>query len=130
MVSFFFSSAFKISLMTLFFVFVLFSIQFAFSGCRFRIQKSKESTGRVVMWTLGIKYSYTLEVSGVLPFLFYEPFYYCASHIFLLTLLYRDHVFASLSQPAITCSKLTKETLEQNVKYIRRQWRCFGVFIV
>ena len=26
--------------------------------------------------------------------------------------------------------KLTMETLEQGVKYVQCQWRCFGVFIV
>ena len=26
----------------------------------------------------------------------------------------------SIAQPAITCSKLTKETLEQGVKYVQR----------
>ena len=42
------------------------------------------------------------------------------------------------SQSAITCSKLTTETLEPDVKYVqlplktpwRRQWRHFGVFAV
>ena len=28
-------------------------------------------------------------------------------------------LFTSSTQPAITCSKLTIETLEQNVKYVR-----------
>ena len=38
----------------------------------------------------------------------------------------------SISQPAITCSKLTIETLEQGVKYVQkiRHWRRSGVFIV
>ena len=37
----------------------------------------------------------------------------------------------SISQPALSCSKLTKETLEQGVKYVqRRQWRRSGFFIV
>ena len=43
------------------------------------------------------------------------------------------------TQPAITCSKLTIETLEQSVKYVqsqkkkiheRRHWRRSGIFIV
>ena len=35
------------------------------------------------------------------------------------------------SQPLFTCSKLTKETLEQSVKYVRtQQWRRSGIFIV
>ena len=38
-----------------------------------------------------------------------------------------------LSQPAILCSKLTIETLEQGMKYVpntSRQWRHSGIFIV
>ena len=42
------------------------------------------------------------------------------------------------SQPVITCSKLTIETLERGVKYVQKitkrpeqhHWRCSGVFIV
>uniref|UniRef100_A0A8V0YQR6 AGBL carboxypeptidase 3 n=3 Tax=Gallus gallus TaxID=9031 RepID=A0A8V0YQR6_CHICK len=37
--------------------------KFSFPDCRFRVQKSKESTGRVVMWKMGINNSYTLEAS-------------------------------------------------------------------
>ncbi|XP_075561284.1 cytosolic carboxypeptidase 3 [Pelecanus crispus] len=37
--------------------------KFSFPDCRFRVQKSKEGTGRVVMWKLGINNSYTLEAS-------------------------------------------------------------------
>ena len=36
----------------------------------------------------------------------------------------------SRTQPAITCKKLTIETLEQGVKYVRHHWRHSGVFIV
>mmetsp|Transcript_33178 Transcript_33178/g.32575 ORF Transcript_33178/g.32575 Transcript_33178/m.32575 type:complete len:89 (+) Transcript_33178:1234-1500(+) len=37
---------------------------FSFSDCSFAVQKSKESTARVVMWKeLGITNSYTLESS-------------------------------------------------------------------
>eukprot|EP00111_Clytia_hemisphaerica_P022877 TCONS_00067323-protein len=36
--------------------------KFSFTNCRFRVQKNKEGTGRVVMWNTGIRYSYTLEV--------------------------------------------------------------------
>jgi len=39
------------------------SFKFSFPDCRFRVQKSKESTGRVVMWKMGINNSYTLEAS-------------------------------------------------------------------
>ena len=34
------------------------------------------------------------------------------------------------SQPGITSSKLTIETLEQGVKYVQNYWRCSGAFIV
>ena len=37
---------------------------FAFNDCKFHIHRSKESTGRVVMWKeLSIKNSLTLEAS-------------------------------------------------------------------
>ncbi|POI36144.1 hypothetical protein CIB84_000106, partial [Bambusicola thoracicus] len=39
------------------------SCKFSFPDCCFRVQKSKESTGRVVMWKMGINNSYTLEAS-------------------------------------------------------------------
>ncbi|XP_014819374.1 PREDICTED: cytosolic carboxypeptidase 3 isoform X4 [Calidris pugnax] len=37
--------------------------KFSFTDCRFRVQKNKEGTGRVVMWKMGINNSYTLEAS-------------------------------------------------------------------
>ncbi|XP_044311117.1 cytosolic carboxypeptidase 3 [Varanus komodoensis] len=37
--------------------------KFSFADCSFKIQKSKEGTGRVVMWKMGINNSYTLEVT-------------------------------------------------------------------
>nr|XP_009938482.1 PREDICTED: cytosolic carboxypeptidase 3 [Opisthocomus hoazin] len=37
--------------------------KFSFPDCRFRVRKSKEGTGRVVMWKMGISNSYTLEAS-------------------------------------------------------------------
>ncbi|XP_052523952.1 LOW QUALITY PROTEIN: cytosolic carboxypeptidase 3 [Tympanuchus pallidicinctus] len=37
--------------------------KFSFPDCCFRVRKSKESTGRVVMWKMGINNSYTLEAS-------------------------------------------------------------------
>ncbi|KAF7274546.1 hypothetical protein GWI33_012803, partial [Rhynchophorus ferrugineus] len=37
--------------------------QFSFESCKFRIQKAKEGTGRVVMWMMGIANSYTMETS-------------------------------------------------------------------
>lgn len=37
--------------------------QFSFKSCKFRVQKSKEGTGRITMWKLGIKNSYTMEAS-------------------------------------------------------------------
>jgi hypothetical protein len=39
------------------------SRSFALSGCRFKVQKSKASTSRVVCWQMGIHNSYTLEAS-------------------------------------------------------------------
>lgn len=38
-------------------------LQFSFSSCKFKVQKSKEGTGRVVMWRMGIANSYTLEAA-------------------------------------------------------------------
>ena len=35
---------------------------FSYKLCRFHIQKSKEGTGRVVVWSMGIQNSYTMEV--------------------------------------------------------------------
>ena len=40
---------------------VLSASQFSFRSCKFRVQKSKEGTGRVVMWRLGVRNSYTME---------------------------------------------------------------------
>ncbi|XP_074638713.1 uncharacterized protein LOC141897150 isoform X3 [Acropora palmata] len=37
--------------------------QFSYEGCKFKIQKSKEGTGRIVMWNLGIMNSFTLEAT-------------------------------------------------------------------
>ncbi|KAK9516970.1 hypothetical protein VZT92_024873 [Zoarces viviparus] len=39
------------------------SNKFSFKSCKFRVQKSKEGTGRIAMWRLGIKNSYTMEVT-------------------------------------------------------------------
>uniref|UniRef100_A0A3Q2DND4 Cytosolic carboxypeptidase 2 n=1 Tax=Cyprinodon variegatus TaxID=28743 RepID=A0A3Q2DND4_CYPVA len=39
------------------------SNKFSFQSCKFRVQKSKEGTGRIVMWRLGIKNSYTMEAT-------------------------------------------------------------------
>ncbi|XP_028264061.1 cytosolic carboxypeptidase 2 [Parambassis ranga] len=39
------------------------SNKFSFKSCRFRVQKSKEGTGRIAMWRLGIKNSYTMEAT-------------------------------------------------------------------
>ncbi|KAL2777712.1 cytosolic carboxypeptidase 3 isoform b, partial [Daubentonia madagascariensis] len=36
---------------------------FSFSACKFNIQKSKEGTGRVVMWKMGIRNSFTMEAT-------------------------------------------------------------------
>ncbi|KAF5308100.1 hypothetical protein FQR65_LT00643 [Abscondita terminalis] len=37
--------------------------KFSFENCKFRIHKSKEGTGRVVMWMMGIPNSFTMEAS-------------------------------------------------------------------
>ncbi|XP_069619268.1 cytosolic carboxypeptidase 3 [Ranitomeya imitator] len=37
--------------------------KFSFSACKFKVQRSKEGTGRVVMWKMGIRNSYTLEAT-------------------------------------------------------------------
>ncbi|XP_047204961.1 cytosolic carboxypeptidase 2 isoform X2 [Girardinichthys multiradiatus] len=39
------------------------SNKFSFKSCKFRVQKSKEGTGRIVMWRLGVKNSYTMEAT-------------------------------------------------------------------
>ena len=40
-------------------------------------------------------------------------------------------MYKKLCQPSFTYSKLTKETLEQGVKYVQRyQWRRSSVFLV
>nr|CAD7195953.1 unnamed protein product [Timema douglasi] len=38
-------------------------ISFSFEDCKFRIQRSKEGTGRVVVWMMGVANSYTMETS-------------------------------------------------------------------
>ncbi|XP_063800625.1 cytosolic carboxypeptidase 2 isoform X2 [Pseudophryne corroboree] len=35
--------------------------KFYFKGCKFKVQKGKEGTGRIVMWRHGIRNSYTME---------------------------------------------------------------------
>lgn len=37
--------------------------QFSFKSCKFRVQKSKEGTGRIAMWRLGVQNSYTMEAT-------------------------------------------------------------------
>ncbi|XP_075993643.1 cytosolic carboxypeptidase 2 [Genypterus blacodes] len=39
------------------------SSKFSFQSCKFRVQKSKEGTGRIAMWRLGIRNSYTMEAT-------------------------------------------------------------------
>ncbi|XP_007561491.2 cytosolic carboxypeptidase 2 isoform X3 [Poecilia formosa] len=39
------------------------SNKFSYKSCRFKVQKSKEGTGRVVMWRMGIKNSFTMEAT-------------------------------------------------------------------
>ncbi|XP_055505920.1 cytosolic carboxypeptidase 2 [Leucoraja erinacea] len=37
--------------------------KFSYQSCKFKVQKSKAGTGRVVMWKLGIAHSYTMETT-------------------------------------------------------------------
>lgn len=37
--------------------------KFSYENCKFRVQKNKEGTGRIVVWVLGVTNSYTLEAS-------------------------------------------------------------------
>ena len=37
--------------------------QFSFRNCKFRVQRCKEGTARVVVWMMGVLHSYTLESS-------------------------------------------------------------------
>ncbi|OPJ74167.1 cytosolic carboxypeptidase 2 [Patagioenas fasciata monilis] len=37
--------------------------KFSFPSCKFKVQKSKAGTGRVVMWRLGVSHSYTMEAA-------------------------------------------------------------------
>lgn len=47
----------------LFHIILSFFRQFSFESCKFKIQRSKEGTGRIVVWMLGITNSYTIEAS-------------------------------------------------------------------
>lgn len=37
--------------------------QFSFENCKFHVEKGKEGTGRVVVWSMGVQNSYTMEAS-------------------------------------------------------------------
>lgn len=37
--------------------------KFSYKGCKFKVQKSKEGTGRIVMWHMGILNSFTMEAT-------------------------------------------------------------------
>ncbi|GFS24864.1 cytosolic carboxypeptidase 2 [Elysia marginata] len=37
--------------------------KFCFKSCKFKVQKSKEGTGRVVIWNMGVQNSYTMEAT-------------------------------------------------------------------
>ncbi|XP_072129200.1 cytosolic carboxypeptidase 2-like isoform X2 [Mobula birostris] len=37
--------------------------KFSYQSCKFKVQKSKAGTGRVVMWKMGITHSYTMETT-------------------------------------------------------------------
>ena len=36
---------------------------FSYKSCKFKIQKNKQGTGRIVMWNLGIMNSFTMEAT-------------------------------------------------------------------
>ncbi|KAJ8298800.1 hypothetical protein KUTeg_022860 [Tegillarca granosa] len=38
-------------------------IKFKYDSCKFKVQRSKEGTGRIVMWNMGIMNSYTMEAT-------------------------------------------------------------------
>lgn len=38
-------------------------LQFSFENCKFHVEKGKEGTSRVVVWSMGVQNSYTLEAS-------------------------------------------------------------------
>ena len=46
--------------------FVEMLLQFSFDSCKFKVQKSKEGTGRIVVWNYGIMNSFTMEVKDSL----------------------------------------------------------------
>ncbi|CAF0864478.1 unnamed protein product [Adineta ricciae] len=37
--------------------------KFSYDSCKFKVQKAKEGTGRIVMWSMGVMNSYTLEAT-------------------------------------------------------------------
>ncbi|XP_067902002.1 cytosolic carboxypeptidase 2 isoform X3 [Heterodontus francisci] len=37
--------------------------KFSYQSCKFKVQKCKEGTGRIVMWKMGIAHSYTMETT-------------------------------------------------------------------
>ncbi|XP_041052604.1 cytosolic carboxypeptidase 2 [Carcharodon carcharias] len=37
--------------------------KFSYQSCKFKVQRGKEGTGRIVMWKLGITHSYTMETT-------------------------------------------------------------------
>lgn len=43
--------------------FLFFVDQFSFENCKFKVQRNKEGTGRIVVWMLGVTNSYTMEAS-------------------------------------------------------------------
>ena len=40
-----------------------FPFQFTYEYCKFKLQKSKEGTGRIVVWNMGVMNSFTMEVT-------------------------------------------------------------------
>lgn len=42
---------------------ILICFQFSFENCKFKVQRNKEGTGRIVVWMQGVTNSYTMEAS-------------------------------------------------------------------
>ncbi|KAJ7329969.1 hypothetical protein JRQ81_016143 [Phrynocephalus forsythii] len=73
--------------------------KFSFSDCSFKIQKSKEGTGRVVMWKMGISNSYTLEVT------------FCGSKLAPVRHRSRDFFVCDSAPPSLSLS-FQEETMQ------------------
>ena len=71
---------------------------FSFKNCRFHVQKSKEGTGRVVIWNMGIQNSYTMEVG---PSVFKSMFLFTVGHLLWVSMSVRPCFRTSIRQQAV-----------------------------